>query len=234
MPKVLVLQHTSPENLGTIADALTRGNVSHRYTHAFLNEPIPKDLEEFSGLVVMGGPMGVYDRDRYPFLKDELHLIELALKDKKPVLGVCLGAQLLAHALGAEVRRADRKEIGWHLVRLKEEGQADPLFAGVEQSFFAYHWHGDVFDLPKGAVSLASSELTPHQAFRYGDNAYGFLCHLEITENIVREMIRTFSDELQQENLDGGWLMEKGEKHLPPLERISGTVFGRWTALVGS
>ena len=234
MPKVLVLQHTPPENLGTIADALERGKVSPRYVHAFLNEPVPKSLEEFGGLVVMGGPLGVQDRDRYPFLKEELKLIERALKEKKPVLGVCLGSQLLAHALGAPIRRAERKEIGWHLVHLKEEGQADPLFAGVESSFFAYHWHGDIFDLPKGAIPLASSELTAHQAFRYGPSAYGFLFHLEITENIIREMIRTFSDELQEENIDGGWLLEKGEEHLAPLERISGTVFGRWAALVGS
>ena len=228
MPKVLVLQHVPPENLGTIADALDHRKIEHIYVRAFQEEPIPKDLERYAGLVVMGGPMGVADRDRMPFLKEEIRLIEQALRQKKPLLGVCLGSQLIAHALGAPVRRGDKKEIGWHRVRLTEEGKADPLFAGIEHSFFAYHWHGDVFDLPRDAVPLASSEQTRHQAFRYGPNAYGLLCHLEVTENLIREMIRTFSDELQEENIDGGWMMEKTEEHLPPLERISAAVFGRW------
>lgn len=227
-PKVLVLQHTPPETLGTIADALGQREISARYVRPFQGEPVPQDLSGMGGLIVMGGPMGVGDRDRYPFLKEELRLIETALQEKKPILGVCLGSQLLAHVLGARVSRADRKEIGWHLVRLTEEGKSDPLFAGVEPSFFACHWHGDVFGLPKEAVSLAFSERTQQQAFRYGRHAYGLLFHLEVTENILREMIRTFSDELKEENLDGGWLLEKGAEHFPALERISGKVFGRW------
>jgi GMP synthase (glutamine-hydrolysing) len=230
--KVFVFQHTPPENLGTIADALARRRIAAHYIRGFQEEPIPRTLEGISGLVVMGGQMGVADRDRVPFLKAELHLIELALKEQKPVLGICLGSQLLAHVLGARVTRADRKEIGWSLVRLSEEGRTDPLFAGVEPSFFALHWHGDVFELPQEAVSLASSEQTACQVFRYGRNAYGLLCHLEMTENTLREMIRTFSDELQEENLDAGWLLKKGEEHFPPLERISETVFGHWAAQV--
>lgn len=228
MPKVLVFQHTPPENLGTLADALTRREVSPHYVRAFLDEPVPRALDGFGALILLGGPMGVADRDRLPYLKDEIRLIEQALGQKKPVLGVCLGSQLLAHALGARVYQGEKKEIGWHPVRLTEEGRADPLWNGVEHSFFAYHWHGDVFDLPSGAVSLASSDQTRHQAFRYGEQAYGFLCHLEITENIVREMVREFSDDLAEQNIDGGWLMQQGEQHLPPLQRISATVFGHW------
>ncbi|MBI3311945.1 MAG: type 1 glutamine amidotransferase [Candidatus Omnitrophica bacterium] len=232
MAKVLVLQHTPPEILGTISDALDRAGVSAQYIRGFQGEPIPRELSGAGGLIVMGGPMGVHDRNRMLFLKEELNLIESALKAGKPILGVCLGSQLLAHALGARVSRADRKEIGWHLVRLTEEGKADPLFSGVESSFFAMHWHGDVFNLPTGAVPLAFSEQTPLQAFRHGRNAYGLLFHLEITENIIREMIRTFSDELSEENLDGGWLLEKEEEHRVPLERIGEKVFGHWTKLV--
>ena len=214
--------------LGTIADALDKTGVAARIVDSFQGEPIPKDLDGTDGLILLGGPMGVADRDRMPFLKEELLLIDRALKEKKPILGVCLGAQLLAHALGARVRRGEKKEIGWHLVRLTEQGQADPLLTGVESSLFAYHWHWDVFDLPPGAVPLAFSEQTRHQAFRYGPSAYGFLCHLEITENIIQEMIRHFSDELAEQNMDGGWLMEQAREHLPPLERISAKVFGQW------
>ena len=226
--ELLILQHTPPENLGTIADALRHRRVAVKYVRPFQGEPVPGCLDGFGGLVVMGGPMGVADRDRLPFLKEEIRLIEQALKEKKPILGVCLGSQLLAHALGARVSRGERKEIGWHLVRLTPEGTEDPLFQGVEPSFFAYHWHGDVFDLPPGAVGLASSEQTPHQAFRHGRSAYGLLFHLEMTENIIREMIRNFSDELEEEHLDGGGLLEKGREHLSALQRISGVVFGRW------
>lgn len=230
--KVLVLQHVPPENLGTIADAFDRRQIAAHYIRPFQGEPVPKSLEWMNGLVVMGGPMGIADRERMPFLKDEIHLVESALHEKKPILGICLGSQLLAHALGSKVTRADRKEIGWSLVRLSEEGRGDPLFADVEHSFFALHWHGDVFELPGGAVSLASSEQTACQAFRYSRNAYGLLFHLETTENTLREMIRTFSDELKEENLDGGRLLQKGKEHFPPLERVSEKVFGHWAGMV--
>ena len=95
-----------------------------------------------------------------------------------------------------------------------------------------FHWHGDIFELPSGTVSLASSDATAHQAFRHGEKAYGFLFHLEMTENMIREMIRTFSDELAEEKVDAGWLMEKGTEHFPALERIGKRVFSRWADLL--
>ena len=230
--KVWVLQHTPPETLGTIADALAAREVVSHYVRPFLKEKIPAGMEEAVGLVVMGGPMGVRDVEQMPFLRDEMRLIEDALKQKKPVLGVCLGSQMLASVLGAQVTRGKKKEIGWFPVRLAEHAAKDHLWHGLEPAFVAYHWHGDVFDLPKGAVSLASSEMTEHQAFGYGDNAYGLLFHMEVTENMVREMIRHFSDELQRENLDGGWLMQKWETHAPRLEKIGQVVFRRWAGLL--
>lgn len=230
--KVWVLQNTPPETLGTIVDALDARGVGHRYIRPFLGERVPVDMEETAGLIVMGGPMGVHDVEENPFLRDEMRLIEQALKHRKPVLGVCLGSQMLASVLGAQVIRGKKKEIGWFPVRLAETARQDPLWEGVAPAFVPYHWHGDAFGLPKGAVSLASSELTEHQAFRHGSNAYGFLFHLEVTEHMIREMIRHFSDELARENLDPGWIMEKWDDHSGPLEKIGATVFGRWAGLI--
>ncbi len=230
--KVWVLQHTPPETLGTIVDALDERGIAHEYARPFLGERVSADMEDAAGLIVMGGPMGVRDVEQSPFLRDEMRLIESALRHGKPVLGICLGSQMLASALGASVTRGKKKEIGWFPVRLDEHAQQDPLWTGLEGTFVPFHWHGDVFSLPKKAVPLASSETTEHQAFRYGDSVYGFLFHMEVTENMIREMIRNFSEELQQENLDGGWLMQKWEAHSGNLERIGRTVFGRWANLL--
>ncbi len=230
--EVWVLQHTPPETLGTIADALTDKEVTAQYVRTFQGKAVPQRMDGRAGLIVMGGPMGAYERDRYPFLKDEIRLIQEALSEGKPVLGVCLGSQLLASALDGSVSSGRQKEIGWHPVHLTEEGVNDPLFRDGELSFTAYHWHGDAFELPQGAVPLASSERTPHQAFRFGTNAYGLLFHLEITENMIREMIRTFSDELKEEGIEPGLLMKESQERLRDLKKVSRAVFGRWADLV--
>ncbi|WDT73808.1 MAG: gamma-glutamyl-gamma-aminobutyrate hydrolase family protein [Candidatus Manganitrophus sp.] len=190
--------------------------------------PVPKTMGDAAGLIVMGGPMGVYDHPRYPFLSDEMRLIEQALKEEKPILGVCLGSQLLAAALGGAVAPGKRKEIGWHPVQLTQEAQTDRLWKGIEPVFTAYHWHGDLFQLPEGAVPLARSEQTEHQAFRYGPHAYGFLFHMEVTRKIIGEMVETFSEELKECRIDRREIVGKVEDHLPRLQKIGGVVFERW------
>jgi len=182
---VIVIQHVPHEPPGTIADALTAAGTSLQFVKPFAGDRIPPEPGGARGLVVMGGPMGVYEADRHPFLRDELRLLEATLRADLPVLGVCLGSQLLATALGAPVRPSGRQEIGWHRVRLTAEAQRDLLWAGTTRDFVAFHWHGDIFDLPRGAVGLGSSDLTEHQAFRYG-RAWGLLFHMEITRAIVQ------------------------------------------------
>ncbi|MBI4308419.1 MAG: type 1 glutamine amidotransferase, partial [Chloroflexi bacterium] len=118
MSTVLVLQHAAPETLGAIADALKAAGLAFRYVRTFAGEPVPQDLGDAAGLVAMGGPQSVYEQDRFPYLRDELRLIERALKAGRPILGICLGSQLLAAALGAPVTRGKQKEIGWHRVAL--------------------------------------------------------------------------------------------------------------------
>lgn len=230
---VLVLQHTNCETLGTIAYALESAHIFPQYVRPFEGQPIPKGIGDAAGLIVLGGPMGVYDHPRYPFLLDEMHLIERACQEENPVLGVCLGSQLLAAALGATVTKGGGKEIGWHTVTLTKSAASDPLWAGTEPSFTAYHWHGDIFELPRGAVSLASSALTECQGFRFAQNAYGFLFHMEVTVEIVQEMVRIFNDELIEAKVNDNCIVGKMGEHLPSLQRIGEPVFQRWTNLVG-
>lgn len=230
MAKILVLQHHPAENLGAIADALEGAALAWQYVRVFDGHPIPKDVKGLGGLIVMGGPETVYRLDRYPYLRDEMALIESALKAGKPILGVCLGSQLLAAALGAAVRRGDQREIGWSSVRLNDGAKDDRLMRGLPTEFVAAHWHSDVFDLPKDAVALASSEKTPVQAYRYGAKAYGLLFHAEMTREILTALVSEFGEGLTRVGIDGDALLVEAEKHLPALGRIGDTIFGRWAS----
>ncbi len=234
MSTVWVLQHIGCETLGTIADALSSAKLSVKTIRPFEGMAIPKGMEGATGLIVMGGPMGVYDHPQYPFLSEEMRLIEQALSEEKPILGVCLGSQLLAATLGAAVVPGEKKEIGWHPVQLSPEGERDRLWSGIEPLFTGYHWHGDIFQLPEGAVPLARSAQTEHQAFRYGSHAYGFLFHMEVTEQIIGEMVETFSEELRESRIEGQEILRKIPDHLPRLQEIGGVVFGRWARLIQS
>jgi GMP synthase (glutamine-hydrolysing) len=228
MAKILVLQHHPAENLGAIADALEEAALAWQYVRVFDGHPIPKDVKGLGGLIVMGGAESVYQLDRYPYLRDEIALIESALKADKPILGICLGSQLLAAALGAEVRRGEQREIGWYPVRLSDASKSDRLMGELPSEFVAAHWHSDVFDLPKGTVALASSEKTPIQAYRHGEKAYGLLFHVEMTREILTALVGEFGEGLKRVGIDGDAILVDGEKHLPALSRIGDTIFSRW------
>ncbi len=232
MPDVLILQHVRPEPPATIAEALDEHDVSHRTVRIFRDEPVPGTLDA-DGLVVMGGPMGVDDIEDRPHLQAELELVEEALRGDRPVLGVCLGSQLLAHVLGAEVRSGPQKEVGWDEVTLTDAAADDPLFRDIGNPFTAFHWHGDVFEMPDGATRLARSAQTEHQAFRYGDSAYGLLFHLEVTPKTVAWMTKAFQDELAEEGLDGADIRRAALTHEDKLRSTARTVFGRWAELIG-
>jgi len=229
--ELIVLLHAPCETPGTIGNAIAASNMEVRSVRTYAGEPVPASLGSAAGLIVMGGPMGVYEEVRFPFLRHELHLIEQALTEGVPVLGVCLGSQLLAAALGAPVRQGLHKEIGWHRVFLEPEAAGDPLFGEAPPEFDAFHWHGDVFDLPAGSVQLARSSLTECQAFRYGENAWGILFHMEVTPATISGMIDTFSDELGAEGIDACDLASRTGSGIAGIREPAAKVFDNWVRM---
>jgi GMP synthase-like glutamine amidotransferase len=188
----VAIQHVPFEGPGLIAEVAARRGLELQPCHTYRGEPLPP-REEIGGLVVMGGPMGVGDTDEHPSLARERELIAETVRAGLPVLGVCLGAQLMAHSLGARVHRGAQAEIGLGTVALTEAGREDPVLgsAGLEL-LPVMHWHQDTFELPDGASLLARSELYAHQAFRVGGRAYGLQFHLEVN----RELAATWRDHL--------------------------------------
>jgi GMP synthase (glutamine-hydrolysing) len=189
MRKLLVFQHAAAEPLGVLDPMLRRWGFRIRYVN-FAREPaVQLDLERYSGLVVLGGPMNVDQAAAYPHLLTEIAAIRAALKLEVPVLGICLGAQLLAAALGATVRPNRVREIGWYRLQPAEEARTDRLFRHFDAGQHVFQWHAYTFDLPPGAVHLASTESCEHQAFRYGNRAYGLQFHLEADEALIRRWL---------------------------------------------
>ncbi len=229
MKPVLVVQHAAVEQAGTIGDVLRRRGVETRLVGP--GEPLPTDAGESAGIVVLGGPMGVYEADRQPRLRGEIALLERAAAAGTPVLGICLGSQLLAAALGARVHRGPRKELGWFDVTLQPAAREDPLLGVAPPRFPALHWHGDVFELPAGAKHLASSEQTVHQAFSRG-RAWGLLFHLEAPPAQVSAMARAFPEELEEAGTSQEALMADSRRFAAGSERLGSAVFERWVDLL--
>jgi GMP synthase (glutamine-hydrolysing) len=232
MSDILILQHAAAEGPAAIGESLSRQGLGTRILRIDRGDPVPDSLDGAAGLVVMGGPMGVYETERYPHLVAELRLIKRCLREEKPILGICLGSQLLASALGARVYSSGRKEIGWFDVTLRKEARSDPLWVGLPGRFKAFHWHGDVFDLPEGAVSLASSRLTPQQAFRWGSNCYGILFHLEINASQVSGMARDFAAELVAADIPVEGIARGIQTWLPGVSELGAQVFDRWARML--
>jgi GMP synthase (glutamine-hydrolysing) len=227
--RVLVVQHEPFEGPGTLGEALSSCEL--RIVRTYAGGSVPHALDR-EGLVVLGGGMGVYEAERHPHLRDEMRLLAGAVQGGHPVLGVCLGSQLLAAALGGAVGKAPSKEIGWYDVELLSGARDDALFGSAPASFPAFHWHGDAFTLPGGAVALASSALTPLQAFRAGPRAWGVQFHLETDARVLDAMLRSGQAELNQAGVDGSAIHARAAAELPALRRLALDVFSRWAALL--
>lgn len=225
-PRVLVLQHIALEGPGAIAGALAAEGLALDVVRADRADPVPREPGDHAALLVMGGPMGVYEADRYPSLRQERALIERFLAADRPVLGVCLGSQLLAAALGARVFPSGGQEIGWAPVELLPGAAGDPLLGSAPRTFTPLHWHGDVFDLPAGAVPLARSARTAVQAFRHGARAWGLLFHVEAEAAQVRDMVEAFPDDLRKAGLDGRAVLAEAADRLGALTPVRAQVLG--------
>ncbi|NBC10658.1 MAG: amidotransferase [Planctomycetes bacterium] len=196
--RLCYIQHVPFEDPGGILQwAAERGHAVHG-AHMHAEQPLPEPAP-FDGLVVMGGPMSIHDEASYPWLAAEKRAIGTALDAGRKVLGVCLGAQLLAHVLGSNVGPQAHREIGWFDVAMTEAGRAHPWTSALPSRFAAFHWHGEAFDVPEGAVHLARSQACEAQAFAWSDRALGLQFHLESTPDTVAELVRHGAHEL-----DGG------------------------------
>jgi GMP synthase (glutamine-hydrolysing) len=185
---VLVLQHADWELPGVYGDVLTGHGAQLHVARPDQDERLP-DWREFNAILAMGGPMSVNDEARLPWLRGERRLIAEAVAAGIPYLGVCLGAQLLAAALGAAVYPGPRPEYGMQPVDLSDAAPTDPVFAGIPPCLDVFQWHGETFDLPAGAVRLAGSAGYPHQAIRAGDRAYGLQFHLEVSQELLAKWL---------------------------------------------
>jgi len=193
----LIIKHVVIEGPGLIEYCLRKEKISYRIINLEGGDPLPK-LDPLNLIILLGGPMNVYEEDRYPFLKDEDLFIKETIQRGKFILGICLGAQLIAKALGAKVFKAPAKEIGWFDVSLTRIGLQDPLFSDLPKTFPVFQWHEDTFEIPRSAKLIATSSSVPHQAFRYANNAYGLQFHLEVTEEMIQEWMRTYEEELKE------------------------------------
>lgn len=189
MSRILVFQHVAAEPLGTLDPLIRRRGHRVKFVNFERQPDARPQLDRYKGLIVLGGSMNVEDRHRRAHLQTEIETIGAALAQGKPVLGICLGAQLLAHALGGEVRRHTTSEIGWYDLAATDAGRDDPVFAPLGQIAPIFQWHSYTFDIPAGAAHLARTSTCENQAFRHGDNAYGFQFHLEMDKPLIERWL---------------------------------------------
>ena len=214
--RAVCLQHVPFEGCGAFATALTdRGVILEQYLVPKYG--LPKDFGNL--LIVMGGPMSVNDPD--PWISEETSFIRSALLAGKPVIGVCLGSQLMAKALGATVHPGKALEIGMTPISLTSEAKQDPVFKTLPDSFEVFEWHGEVFDLPKDCVPLAASTIAPLQAFRYGTRAYGLLFHLEMEQSGIDALCRECAPELIRAHLTAQHVKTSARPHLFRLHALA-------------
>ena len=237
MKKLLVLQHVPHELLGTLNPLLKRAGFRLRYVN-FARHPDAKPcLEGYDGLVILGGPMSVNDAHRLPHLTVEMKLIERALKLNRPVLGICLGAQLIAKTLGAAVYPNPEKEIGWYDVSPTDEAQRDRLLSVFRETEKIFQWHGETFDIPKSTRHLAFSSLCANQAFRYETNVYGFQFHLEVDAPMIHRWLRVVENRIEIASAGGSTSAERIHSdtptHIERLQQLSEKVFGEFIDLFG-
>jgi GMP synthase-like glutamine amidotransferase len=219
--RVVCLQHVPFEGPGAFAKALAKRGVSLEYS-LVPKDGVPKDAGDL--LIVMGGPMSVNDSDKW--IAEEIAFIRSALLTGTPMIGVCLGSQFMAKALGAVVRPGKALEIGMTPVRLTDAGKQDPVLGAGPESFDVFEWHGEIFDLPKNCVSLAGSDIAPLQAFRYGERAYGLLFHVEMEEGGIDSLCQECARDLIKARLTGHQIKSAALPQLPQLHQTADRLIG--------
>jgi GMP synthase (glutamine-hydrolysing) len=237
MERLLVYQHVPHEHPGRFTDIAQDQGIQVDIIKLWEGQKIP-DLGKYSRLLVMGGPQSVYDSlEQYPSRDAEIDSIRIFAQTGKPVLGVCLGSQLISHAFGGKVypnivNGQPFKETGFYRVQLTADGQSNPLFRGFPESYDVFQWHGDVFELPVGAKLLATGQNVRNQAFAYGNSIYGTLFHVEITPQIIEELIRVDWEWLHKNNdADERTIIEQAYRNEQTLSELGEKLFSNWLNL---
>ncbi len=234
-PAILVLQHIACEPPGAYADAMRVHDAELHAVELDEGEPLP-DWREFDAMVVMGGPMGARDDSDHPWLIGERDCIAAAVRGGLPFFGACLGSQLLAASLGARVYTGDTPEVGVLDVQLTDAGMDDPILGALPSSFPTLQWHSDSFELPEGAVGLATSPAYSNQAFRVGSTAYAVQFHLEVTSEMAAEWatVPDYARALERVRGPGALdaLLEAFEERREEMTAHARTLFSRWLELV--
>jgi len=231
-PKILVFQHVPYEPLGTLDPLLKQSGFRIRYVNFGRNPKTRPVLDKYAALIILGGPMNADQIDSYPNLQTEVEVIREAIDRDMSVLGICLGAQLLAKALGGSVRPNPDREIGWYDVALTEEGAKDPVLSTFARQQCVFQWHEDGIQLPDEAVHLASSPASKVQAFRYGEHAYGFQFHLEVDSALIDRWLTVPNNQAildaEQGNIDPAKIREQTDCSIDALQELSAQTFSRW------
>jgi GMP synthase (glutamine-hydrolysing) len=226
---VAAFRHLAFEDLGLIEPFLIQRGWQIRYFDVGVDDLFVKEASNADLLIVLGGPIGAEDDDLYPFLADEVKLIKERMANQKPILGICLGAQLMARALGASVRPMHRKEIGFSHIKLTKAALKSPLAYIGNQAVL--HWHGDQFSMPPGVESLASTVACPNQAFLIGSYAMAWQFHLEVDAKRIEQWLIGHCSELSQEGIDRDLIRQSAKQHGLSLENVLGHVLHDWLAL---
>ncbi len=225
---VLVVKQVEQEGPGMLGTVFEDAGWQLVTVELGRGEHLPDRLSSFAAVVMLGGPMNVYEEEAYPFLKDEDVLIKEVLREEIPFLGICLGAQLLAKACGGRVMKATQKEVGWYSVELTKQARQDRLFKRVESPLTVFQWHEDTFDIPDGGVLLATSALVPNQAFRMGSCAYGLQFHVEVSLDMIEKWMK------DEESVDAQTILRQGNIVKEALEQQAATLLNNFRRLAES
>jgi GMP synthase (glutamine-hydrolysing) len=227
----LAIRHLQFEDLGLFEDVLRGGGWAIRYCEAGLDDLNAQDWDAADLVVVLGGPIGVYEQADYPWLAQEITLVQHRLRQDRPTLGICLGAQIMAAALGAAVYPGRGKEIGWSALQLHPGAEGLGLEALAQTQVL--HWHGDTFDLPAGATLLASTAMTPHQAFAYGNKALALQFHAEAHGARMEPWLIGHTGELRAAGISIPQLRQAGLENADTKAAAGQALFRRWLGHVG-
>ena len=231
-PKILVFQHVPYEPLGTLDPLLKEAGFRLRYVNFGRDPELRPTLDRYAALVVLGGPMNADQIDSYPNLIAEVDILREAVARDMSVLGICLGAQLLAKALGGSVSRNPTREIGWYDVDLTDQGAADPVLGTFTRRQQVFQWHEDGIELPEGSVHLASSSASRVQAFRHAEHVYGLQFHLEVDRSLIERWLTVPGNQAvlaeERGTIDPDRIREQTVQSIDALQRLSRRTFSRW------